>query len=218
MPSHRPRRRPSAALIVACLALLVALGGTAGADPIGQISRLISGTQIKKNSIRGNRLVRGTITGREVNERRIGTVPRATRANSALNADLVGGLGVRKVFFRAAPGAAPVQLFSGAGLSLFGSCTAAGNPVLRATTAVNGSAIRAGRIVPAAAAAAAASVGSRNFNAGASLSLLGGTPNGTLTVHYARPDGAVATVALQYGDSPSLGGAFCQITGTATNS
>lgn len=216
MPSHRPRRRPSAALIVACLALLVALGGTAGADPIGQISRLISGTQIKKNSIRGSRLVRGTITGREVNERRIGTVPRATRANSALNADLVGGLAVRKVFFRAAPGAAPVQLFSGAGLSLFASCTAAGNPVLRATTAVNGSAIRAGRIVPAA--AAAASVGSGNFNAGASLSLLGGTPNGTLTVHYARPDGAVATVALQYGDSPSLGGAFCHVTGTATNS
>ncbi len=214
MPSHRPGRRPSAALLIACLALLVALGGTAGADPIGQISRLISGSQIKKNSIRGNRLVRGTITGREVNERRIGIVPRAKRADSALNADLVGALAVRKVFFRAPAGAAPVQVFSGAGLTLFASCNAAGDPVLRATTAANGAAIRAVRV----GAGGAASVGAANFNVGASLSVLGASQEGGATIDYAQPNGPVATVTLQYGDSPSLGGAFCHVTGTSTNS
>lgn len=208
------RRRPSAATVIACLALLLALAGTAGADPVGELSRLISGSQIKKNSIRGNRLVRGTITGREVNERRIGTVPRATRAQSAFNADLVGALAVRKVFFRGPAGAAPVQVFAGAGLTLFASCNAAGDPVLRATTAVNGATIRVGRV----GAGSATVAGSTNFNIGASLSALGASQDGTATVEYARQDGAVASATLQYGDSPSMGGAFCHVAGIAINS
>jgi hypothetical protein len=43
-------RRPSPAMVVAMLALLVALGGTAGANP-SAIAALISGTQIKDNSV-----------------------------------------------------------------------------------------------------------------------------------------------------------------------
>lgn len=210
------RRRPSAAIVIACLALLVALGGTAGADPIGEISRLISGSQIKKNSIRGNRLVRDTITGREINERRIGTVPRAARAQSALNADLVGAMAVRRLFFRAAPGAPPVQVFSGAGLTLFASCSAAGKPVLRATTAVNGSTITVLRTGTTSGAAQTA--GTKAFNVGASITVLGASDNGAGTLAYARPDGAVATVSLGYADSPSAGGAFCTIAGTAVHS
>lgn len=216
MLARKLRRRPSAALIVACLALLVALGGTAGADPVAEMTRLISGGQIKKNSIRGNRLVRGTITGREVNERRLGTVPRATRAQSALNADLVGALAVRRLFFRGPAGAAPVQLFSGAGLSLFASCTAAGKPVLRATTAVNGATITF--IRTGTTAASAQTGGTKAFNVGSSITVLGASDNGAGTLSYARPDGAVATASLGYADSPSTGGAFCTVAGTAVHS
>lgn len=216
MLARKLRRRPSAAMIVACLALLVALGGTAGADPVAEMTRLISGGQIKKNSIRGNRLVRGTITGREVNERRLGTVPRATRAQSALNADLVGALAVRRLFFRGPAGAAPVQLFSGAGLTLFASCSATGKPVLRATTAVNGSTIAFLRTGTTA--NAAQTGGTKAFNVGSSITVLGASATGAGTLTYARPDGAVATVSLGYADSPSAGGAFCTIAGTAVHS
>jgi len=44
-------RRPSPAMVVAMLALLVALGGTAGADPVGKVAALIKGNKIAANAI-----------------------------------------------------------------------------------------------------------------------------------------------------------------------
>jgi hypothetical protein len=44
-------RRPSPAMVVAMLALLVALGGSAGADPVGEVSALIRGKSIAANAI-----------------------------------------------------------------------------------------------------------------------------------------------------------------------
>lgn len=58
-------RRPSHATIVAYLALFVAIGGT------GYAAATIGSAQIKNGSIRGKDIRRGTITGREVSERRL---------------------------------------------------------------------------------------------------------------------------------------------------
>src|SRR5215210_7055028 len=44
-------RRPSPAMVVAMLALLVAMSGTAGADPVGKVSALIRGNKIARNAI-----------------------------------------------------------------------------------------------------------------------------------------------------------------------
>ncbi len=76
------RRKPSASLIVAVAALVLAASGTAVAA-----SKLVSGdTLIKKQSLSGNRLRNHTITGRQINVRKLGTVPSATNADHATTA------------------------------------------------------------------------------------------------------------------------------------
>ena len=75
------RRRPSAAMVVAVTALVVATSGTAVAA-----SQLVNGDHlIRKNSLSGNRLRNHTLTGLQIRLSELGTVP------SAKNADELGG-------------------------------------------------------------------------------------------------------------------------------
>lgn len=77
------RRRPSATMIVAILALVIAASGTAVAA-----GHLTAGDKlIKKRSLSGNRLRNGTITGTQVNLDKLGKVPSATNADHATTAD-----------------------------------------------------------------------------------------------------------------------------------
>jgi hypothetical protein len=78
--------RPSPALVVAVIALVAALTGTAVAA-----KHLISGSSIKKHSIPGNRLTNHSITSTQVNKSKLGTVPHATVADTAANAAKLGG-------------------------------------------------------------------------------------------------------------------------------
>ncbi len=68
--------RPSPALAVAFAALFVALGGIALA------ATSIDGVTIKVASEPGNRLVGNSVTGRQVKESTLGTVPRAQTAGA----------------------------------------------------------------------------------------------------------------------------------------
>ncbi len=68
------RRRPSPALIVAILALIVALAGTAYA------AQHINGGAIKKQTIGGGKLKHKTLTGFQINTNKLGVVPAAKRA------------------------------------------------------------------------------------------------------------------------------------------
>ena len=69
--------RPSPGLIVALIALVVALGGTAYAAQI-------NGNSIMKHSIGGGKLKQKTLTGYQVNVNKLGTVPTAKRATNTL--------------------------------------------------------------------------------------------------------------------------------------
>lgn len=75
------RRRPSASMAVACLALFVALGG------VGYAAVTINGKNIKNGTITGKKLKGNTLTGRQINEGRLGSVPAAARATTAASAD-----------------------------------------------------------------------------------------------------------------------------------
>jgi hypothetical protein len=66
-------RRPSPAMIVAVVALVAALGGTAYAA--GQIN----GNSIQKQSIGGGKLKKKTLTGYQINVNKLGEVPLAKR-------------------------------------------------------------------------------------------------------------------------------------------
>ena len=69
------RNRPSPAMVVASIALIVALGGTAIA------AQNINGGAIKKQTIGGGNLKRKTLTGFQINTNKLGTVPAAKRAS-----------------------------------------------------------------------------------------------------------------------------------------
>ena len=77
------RRKPSASMIVAIAALVLAASGSAVAA-----SKLVSGDKlIKKHSLSGNRLRNHTITGAQVNLSTLGKVPSAKNADNATNAN-----------------------------------------------------------------------------------------------------------------------------------
>lgn len=74
--SKLKRTRPSPALVVSVIALIVALGGTAYA------AQKINGGSIVKQSIGGGKLKKNTLTGFQINTSKIGTVPAAKRATN----------------------------------------------------------------------------------------------------------------------------------------
>jgi hypothetical protein len=67
-------KRPSPSMVVAILALIVALGGTAYA------AQSINGGQIQKQTIGAGKLKQKTLTGYQINLNKLGTVPLAKRA------------------------------------------------------------------------------------------------------------------------------------------
>ena len=67
-------RRPSPAMVVAVIALITALAGTAYA------AQTINGGAIKKQTIGGGKLKKKTLTGFQINTNKLGVVPFAKRA------------------------------------------------------------------------------------------------------------------------------------------
>jgi hypothetical protein len=108
-------RRPSASLVIACLALFVALGGVGyAAATIGSssiIDNSIKSKDVRNNDLRGKDVRTNTLKGADVDESSLGQVPsaanadsaataahatnadNATNASQAANADTVGGVG-----------------------------------------------------------------------------------------------------------------------------
>jgi hypothetical protein len=77
------KRLPSPAMVVACIALAIALGGTAYAG----VSRNSVGTvHLKRNAVTSIKVRNNSLTGADINEGRLGRVPSAARANTATSA------------------------------------------------------------------------------------------------------------------------------------
>jgi hypothetical protein len=68
--------------VVATLALFIALGGSAYA--VGEINS----RDVKNRSLKGGDIKLNTLTGKEINERKLGTVPLARQADNAGTADI----------------------------------------------------------------------------------------------------------------------------------
>jgi hypothetical protein len=69
MMSTLKKSRPSPAMVVAVIALIAALAGTAYA------AQTINGGAIKKQTIGGGKLKKDTLTGFQINNNKLGTVP-----------------------------------------------------------------------------------------------------------------------------------------------
>jgi hypothetical protein len=152
----RKRRRPSGAMVVAMIALVLAATGTAAAA-----GHLVSGNSLIKNgSLSGNRLRKHTITRKQINFKKLGKVPAAAQADhatsasfasyaaNATNANTVGGQSaiafepssdfIRTGLVRAQPGQiVPLASFGPFALTL--NCVASGaavRPEIDATSTV----------------------------------------------------------------------------------
>jgi hypothetical protein len=90
--------RPSPALVIAVIALIAALTGTAyaalGKNSVGSRqlkAKSVTTGKIAQNAVNGAKVANGSLTGSDINVGALGTVPVATSATSANNANTVGG-------------------------------------------------------------------------------------------------------------------------------
>jgi hypothetical protein len=91
-------KRPSPAMVVAVIALVLALTGTAfaalGKNSVGSRqlkSKAVTTGKIANNAVNGAKVANGSLTGSDININALGTVPTAASAISAGNAGTVGG-------------------------------------------------------------------------------------------------------------------------------
>lgn len=77
--------RPSPALVVATVALIVALGGTSYAA-FAVPNNSVGTPQLKNGAVTGAKVANGTLTGSKIKASTLGTVPTATTATNATNA------------------------------------------------------------------------------------------------------------------------------------
>ena len=90
---------PSPAMIIAIVALIVALGGTALAAGLGKNSvgtkqlksKAVTGPKIANNAVNGTKVANGSLSGTDINLAALGTVPNATASTEAGNANTVAG-------------------------------------------------------------------------------------------------------------------------------
>ena len=94
--SRTVRHRPSPAFVVACLALLVSLGGTSyavtalPAKSVGtkQLkNRAVTNPKIGNNAVTGAKVKADSLSGPDISETTLATVPSATTADKATTAD-----------------------------------------------------------------------------------------------------------------------------------
>jgi hypothetical protein len=90
--------RPSPAMIVALIALVAALSGTAyaalGKNSVGtrQLkAKAVTSGKIANNAVTSAKVAKNSLTGADINVGALGTVPNADHAGSAGNADTVAG-------------------------------------------------------------------------------------------------------------------------------
>jgi hypothetical protein len=150
-----PSRLPSPALVIACIALFVSLGGVSYAVATGFIdSRELKDNTIRSKDVRNNTLrtfdirnneVRGfdirnssvqgrdvafdTLTGADIIEQSLGKVPSATTADSAASATTagsVGGVTMRRFNYAAEAGTGVVEVLNFGGLTLQARCMTGG--------------------------------------------------------------------------------------------
>ncbi len=114
--------RPSPALVIAVIALICALSGTAwaalGKNSVGSRqlkAKAVTTGKIANGAVNAAKVANGSLSGADINVAALGTVPKAASADSAGNANTVGGHSaacpggtvlIRGICFDAAPNAA----------------------------------------------------------------------------------------------------------------
>jgi len=145
------RKRLTYANVMSSIAVFLVLGGATAfaASHLGKNSvgskqlknNAVTTAKIKNNAVTGAKIKNGTITGGKINLGSLGTVPSATNAANAANANAVGGMHVGKLNFVGGINTPKTSIFSADGLTLYAECSSGETLEFTATTSVNDSEI-----------------------------------------------------------------------------
>lgn len=144
------RRRPSASMIVAAVALVLALTGSAIAGT-GAADRKLSKSKVAKIAAKqANGVVTSRAAGLDVNSARTATTARtaatAENAANAENAAAVGGVRLTEIDYSGANDSAAQTIFEGGGLTIRAECQSSAEIAITATTTKSGSSIYASHV------------------------------------------------------------------------
>ena len=205
-------RRPSPALVIACIALFVSLGGVSYGLATGSIdSREIKNNQVRSSDLRNNSIrtfdvrnneVRGfdirnstvqgrdvalnTLTGADISEQDLAKVPSASAADTATSAGSAGGVTPKAFAYAGQAGSGFVEVFNLGGLRVEASCSAGPILIVRATPAVADSEVSSdfGTFTN----------DDLDFNPGENAILVDNPGNVTGSSAFAAPDGRVVAI------------------------
>jgi hypothetical protein len=174
----------------------------------------VTASKLKNNSVTTNKIANGAVTGAKLNLGTVGTVPNAAHANtadSANNANTVGGLHIVKFSLNGASPIANTQILNLNGLQIEASC-AAGIVTATAHTSVNDGEISAW----ANDASSETSEGTIDdvFNVGDTFTLPAPTHSDVLG-DGAYTGGDLRTVRFFYNEEDGIGGNDCLFNGYA---
>jgi hypothetical protein len=230
------RRRPSPSMVVAFVALCVALAGTATAlpgrnrvkqDDISRAAvrskhiksnailskhikaRAVTRSKLAKRAIGSDQVGQDALTGANIAESSLATVP---NASNATNAGKVNGRSVEKIAFVAGGGTGPTTVLNLNGLTLVATCLVGPALSVSAGTSVSGALIRSWGSVTG---GGAFQFANDAFNAGTPFDPLPASAGGTNihgTLVYARQDGEVVTATYLAHELSDR----CVFAGTAT--
>lgn len=227
-------RRPSPALAVSFVALVLVLGGTAyagtvlGKNSVGtkQLKNgAVTNAKLGKGAVTTGKIKNGTVTASKINTSGL-TVPNALQANSAASAtnaanaaeaSRVDGDTVTKVFANQVPNTAPATVYSEDGLTIQAGCNSSELNTLTATSTDPNAELNV--------LSDASDVSETDENTGtAAVDLFNGEGpgiEGSLEIEYANTAGQTVTLMLGVDYSGAFGTGVhgnCGVWGTGTGS
>jgi hypothetical protein len=199
------RRLPSPSMVVACIALAVALGGTSYAaitlprNSVGTnqlrkesvtatklATKSVGPRKLQNNAVTDRNVKDNALTGAKISEATLGQVPSAAKADDSTT---VAGYSVKRFVATVAPGGAESTILNLNGLALTLTCPG-GSVTLRGN---NNSGEAAQLRFDGHGAAAAFEGGSANFLSTSNADLNNSENRGSGSAHYVRANGTGVT-------------------------
>jgi hypothetical protein len=225
------RRLPSPAMVVACIALAVALGGTSYAA-IKLPRNSVGAKQLQKNAVVATKLSERSVgprklqnnavttrtvkdnqlTGAKIVESTLEKVPSASSADTAANANTVGGYMVRRFATAVAPGGPEATVLNLNGLVITLTCPG-GAVALRANNASGEPAQL--RFEGVGDAGASFGGGSGDFGGTTNANLNNNENRGSGSAYYVRANGTGVTALYGWREDALGGTSACRVFGQA---
>ncbi len=200
------RRMPSPAMVVACISLAVALGGTSYAaitlprNSVGPLqlranavnakklqTRSVGPNKLQNNAVSDRSVRDDSLTGAKINESTLGQVPAAAKADDST---LVAGNTVRRFVTTVAPNGAEATVLNLNGLVVTLTCPS-GSVTLRA----NNNSGEAAQLRFEGFGAAAFGGGTANFLSTSNVNLNNSEDRGSGSAHYVRANSTGVTAS-----------------------